>query len=75
MNTDRLRGRAVVRDPEEVARAASSLELLFDLTFVVAVNQASAGLSGELLAGKVADGVVGFVTVFFAVWWAWMNFT
>jgi len=75
MNTDRLRGRAVVRDPEEVARAASSLELLFDLTFVVAVNQASAGLAGELLDGKVADGVIGFTMVFFAVWWAWMNFT
>jgi len=65
----------VVRDPEEVARSASSLELLFDLTFVVAVNQASAGLAGELLDGKVADGVVGFAMVFFAVWWAWMNFT
>ncbi len=75
LSTDRLRGRAVVRDPAEEARAASSLELLFDLTFVVAVNQASAGLVHELLAGRVADGVIGFAMVFFAVWWAWMNFT
>ncbi|HEX2373574.1 MAG TPA: low temperature requirement protein A, partial [Actinomycetota bacterium] len=26
-------------------------------------------------ADHVADGVVGYATVFFAIWWAWMNFT
>jgi low temperature requirement protein LtrA len=26
-------------------------------------------------AGRVADGVVGYASVFFAIWWAWMNFT
>jgi low temperature requirement protein LtrA len=75
LTPDRLRGRAVLRDPGEDARAASPLELLFDLTFVVAVSRASAALHHELLAGHIAQGIVGFAAVFFAVWWAWMNFT
>jgi low temperature requirement protein LtrA len=75
VGTRRLRGRAVARDPAEEHRTASSLELLFDLTFVVAINQASSALDHELLAGHVADGLIGFATVFMAVWWAWMNFT
>jgi low temperature requirement protein LtrA len=75
VGTRRLRGRAVARDPAEEPRQASSLELLFDLTFVVAVSQASDALEHELLEGHVADGLIGFGTVFMAVWWAWMNFT
>ena len=34
----------LARDPDEPHRAASSLELLFDLVFVVAVSQASGAL-------------------------------
>jgi low temperature requirement protein LtrA len=75
VGTRRLRGRAVARDPAEEPRQTSSLELLFDLTFVVAVSQASDALEHELLEGHVADGLIGFGTVFMAVWWAWMNFT
>jgi low temperature requirement protein LtrA len=70
----RLRGQAVVRDTTE-ARASSHLELFFDLTFVVGVSRASAALHHELVADRVAHGVVGFMAAFFAVWWAWMNFT
>jgi low temperature requirement protein LtrA len=75
VGSERFRGRAVVRDPAEDRRTASSLELLFDLTFVVAVNQASSALAHELLGGHPADGIIGFTAVFFAIWWAWMNFT
>jgi low temperature requirement protein LtrA len=75
VGTQRLRGRAVARDPTEEHRTASSLELMFDLTFVVAVSQASSALDHELLEGHVVDGLIGFATVFVAVWWAWMNFT
>ena len=71
---DRLRGRAVVRDTGE-ARSSSHLELFFDLTFVVGVSRASAALDHELVAGHIAHGVLGFMAAFFAVWWAWMNFT
>lgn len=71
----RLRGRGVVRDPGEDHRAATPLELFFDLTFVVAVSRAAAALNHELANDHVAEGVAGFLAVFFAVWWAWMNYT
>jgi low temperature requirement protein LtrA len=71
----RLRGRGVVRDPDEDHRASSPLELLFDLTAVVAVGRAAAGLHHELAADHLRDAILGYAGVFFAVWWAWMNFT
>ena len=75
LSTDRLRGRAVVRDPDEPHRASTPLELLFDLVFVVAVGRAASALHHELAAGHVGAGLFGFVGGFFAVWWAWMNYT
>jgi low temperature requirement protein LtrA len=63
------------RDPEEPHRVATSLELLFDLCFVVAVAQAAAGLHHAITENHVLDGLVGFAFAFFAIWWAWMNFT
>jgi low temperature requirement protein LtrA len=71
----RLRGRGVVRDPGEDHRSSTPLELFFDLTFVVAVSRAAAALHHELATDHAAEGVAGFVGVFFAVWWAWMNYT
>ena len=65
----------MVRDPGESHRAATPLELFFDLTFVVAVSRAAGALHHELAIGHVAEGVAGFAGVFFAVWWAWMNYT
>jgi low temperature requirement protein LtrA len=63
------------RDPSEEHRAATPLELFFDLSFVVAVAAAAAALHHELVAGHVIDGVAIYAMVFFAIWWAWMNFT
>ena len=63
------------RDSAEQHRAATPLELLFDLTFVVAVAQAAAELHHALAAGDVRPASRGYVMVFFAIWWAWMNFT
>ncbi|MES4905856.1 MULTISPECIES: low temperature requirement protein A [unclassified Streptomyces] len=54
---------------------ATSLELLFDLCFVVAVAQASSSLHDAVTHGHYAAGVLHFLIVFFSVWWAWMNFT
>ncbi|WP_331769231.1 low temperature requirement protein A (plasmid) [Embleya sp. NBC_00888] len=65
----------VGRDPGEARRSATSLELFFDLCFVVAVAQASMGLHGALTEGDYASGVLRFALVFFTIWWAWMNFT
>jgi low temperature requirement protein LtrA len=63
------------RDPNEAGRAASTLELFFDLVFVVAVSTAAARLHHGLAAGHVFDGIVNYGFVFFGIWWAWMNFT
>lgn len=75
LSTDRLRGRGVVRSADEEHRAATPLELFFDLTFVVAIGRAAAALHHELVAGHVADGLLGFTMGFFACWWGWMNYT
>ena len=72
---DGLRGRGVVRDVDEGHRTATPLELFFDLIFVVAIARAAGVLHHELAADHVLDGITGFLGVFFAVWWAWMNFT
>ena len=63
------------RDPAEEHRAATPLELLFDLCFVVAVAQASIALHHQLVDGHLVEGVVYYLMVFFAIWWAWINFT
>jgi low temperature requirement protein LtrA len=63
------------RDPHERGRAATPLELLFDLTFVIAFGAASAELTRLLAAGDVRQGVLGFAFATFAVSWAWINFS
>lgn len=63
------------RDPGEKHRASTPLELLFDLTFVVAVSQAASGLHHTLADDHAGSGLAAYAAVFFAIWWAWMNFT
>ena len=67
--------RMVPRSPHEHHRVASTLELLFDLVFVVAIAFAGAQLHHALSANHAAHGVLSFGLVFFAIWWAWMGFT
>lgn len=63
------------RDPHEQHRAATPLELLFDLVTVIAVASAAAGLHHALAADHTAEGIFKFAGAFFAIWWAWMNYT
>ncbi|MFB4420334.1 low temperature requirement protein A [Streptomyces sp. QL37] len=65
----------VARLTGEEHRTATALELFFDLCFVTAVAQASAAFEHELAEGHIGHGVLGYAMVFFAIWWAWMNFT
>jgi low temperature requirement protein LtrA len=65
----------VARAEDEENRVSTPLELLFDLTFVVAVAQAAVSLEHGMEAGHLASAIVGYLLVFFAIWWAWMNFT
>jgi len=63
------------RDTKEPHRVSSPLELLFDLTFVVAIAQVTAQLAHAIIEGHAGAMLVPFAMVFFAIWWAWMNFT
>ncbi|MET3449992.1 low temperature requirement protein A [Curtobacterium sp. 1544] len=74
MTTIGLR-RMAPRDPAEGHRAASPLELLFDLVFVVAVGFAASNLHEIEAEGHVSSAVVSYAFVFFAIWWAWLNFS
>jgi low temperature requirement protein LtrA len=51
------------------------LELFFDLVFVVAISQVAASLEHSLVDDHLADGVIGYLFAFFAIWWAWINWT
>lgn len=70
-----IRRRMVARDLGEPHRVSSPLELLFDLTFVAAVSQVAGRFAHAVADGHVEDAVMPFLMVFFAIWWAWMNFT
>src|SRR4051794_22490070 len=63
------------RDPHETGRAATPLELLFDLTFVIAFGTAASELAHFLAEGYVVEGILGFAFATFAVSWAWINFS
>jgi low temperature requirement protein LtrA len=63
------------RATDEEHRAATPLELFFDLCFVVAVAQASSSLHHALAEAHFREALLGYTFVFFAIWWAWMNFT
>ena len=63
------------RRPDERGRVSTPLELLFDLCFVVAVAQAAVGLDHAFIHNHLATGVLQYLMVFFAIWWAWMNFS
>jgi low temperature requirement protein LtrA len=71
----RIRVRRTARDTDEPHRVSSPLELLFDLTFVVAIAALTAQLGHGIAEGHALDELAPFLQVFFAIWWAWMNFT
>lgn len=62
------------RDPDESHRSATPLELFFDLCFVVAVAASAATLHHDLSEDHL-EGLLGYAAVFFAIWWAWVNYT
>jgi low temperature requirement protein LtrA len=63
------------RATDEPHRASSQLELLFDLTFVVAISRITPQLADSVARGAGLQTVTPFLEVFFLIWWAWMNFT
>ena len=75
LRTPRPRGAVGARDAEEHHRVSTPLELFFDLCFVVAVGQAGRELAHAIGQGQLGHGVAAYATVFFAIWWAWMNYS
>ncbi|WP_026059909.1 low temperature requirement protein A [Microbacterium yannicii] len=63
------------RDPHQAHRAATPLELLFDLVFVVAFSQIGSQTAHYLELGHVSTAVIGFAVGTFAVTWAWINYS
>ncbi|NEB03133.1 low temperature requirement protein A [Streptomyces sp. SID13726] len=67
--------RLTARGRDEAHRVASPLELFFDLCFVVAIAQAGVALVHSVAEAHAGEGILNYAMVFFAIWWAWMNFT
>jgi low temperature requirement protein LtrA len=63
------------RDPHESHRGATTLELLFDLTFVIAFGTAANELAHFLAEDHIGAGIGGFLFATFAVSWAWINYS
>ena len=63
------------RDPREVHRAATPLELLYDLTFVVAFGAAGNEAAHFFAEGHWRAGSIGLAFAMFAVIWAWIQNT
>lgn len=63
------------RDPAEPHRVATPLELLYDLTFVVAFGVAASELAHLLAEGHIRAGLIGFGFAILLVCWAWVGFS
>lgn len=63
------------RDPFEVHRGATPLELLFDLTFVIAFGLAASQFAHAIAEAHLSTGLIGFSFASFAICWAWVNFS
>lgn len=69
------RRRFTGRDPDERHRASTPLELLYDLTVVVAFGAAADELAHAVAEGHALAGVAGFCLAAFSVSWAWLNYS
>ncbi len=63
------------RDPHEEHRVATPLELLFDLTFVIAFGLAASQFAHAVADAHIKAGLIGFGFSAFAISWAWINFS
>src|SRR4051794_8002505 len=63
------------RDPEERDRASTPLELLYDLTYVVAFGVAAEQLALGIEHGAIGASIGAYLFALFSVTWAWTSFT
>jgi low temperature requirement protein LtrA len=70
-----LRRPVLMRNRDESHRAATPLELLFDLCFVVSVAVLAAKLHYKLSDGEFGSGITTYVALFIPIWWAWTSYS
>ena len=63
------------RDFHELHRTATPLELLYDLTLVVAFGVAGGQAAHLMVDGHVIAAIIGFLFSMFAVCWCWIGHT
>lgn len=63
------------RNPHESHRVATTLELFFDLVYVVSISSAAAELHEYLAHGLYAEGFFAYFVAFFAIWLSWLNYS
>jgi low temperature requirement protein LtrA len=63
------------RDPQEQGRATTPVELLYDLTYVIAFATAAEQLAHHIGEGHTGAAIGAYLFAVFAVTWAWLNFT
>ncbi len=69
------RRRMTGRDRHESHRTATPLELLFDLTFVIAFGLGASQFAHAVAEGHWVSGLLGFIFAGFGICWAWINFS
>ena len=63
------------RDRHEPHRAATQLELFYDLVSVIAIAALTAEFHHAISDGHALEALPNFIFTFLAIWWAWMNYT
>ena len=63
------------RNTEEENRAATMLELFYDLIFVVAIANVAAEFHHAVANDHIGHGIISFVMIFTSIWWAWNQYT
>lgn len=56
------------QNTQEEHRAATPLELMFDLASVIAVSAAASGLHHGISAGHAGPAILQYAAAFFMVW-------
>jgi low temperature requirement protein LtrA len=67
--------RLLARDITEENRAATMLELFYDLIFVVAIANVAAEFHHAVANNHMGDGIISFIIIFGSIWWAWNQYT
>lgn len=64
------------RNPDENHRAATPLELLYDLVYVVAIATLAHSLNHTLSQWHhVGHSLLMYILIFWAIWWPWNSYT